>query len=111
MRSDVPAIAIPLERLDPVALPRRHVGIRVFRSIGAVRQAGLSAAQHTNAFDAQHDALLLQGLKEFGVDPGGPAERVDLDVSAVYVRAKASISPLFSASPLGMNGFDFPSRL
>ena len=79
MRSDVPAIAIPLERLNPVALPRRHVGIRVFRSIGAVRQAGLSAAQHTNAFDAQRDTHLLQGLNEFGVDPGGPAERVDLD--------------------------------
>ena len=77
MRSDVPAI--PLERLNPVALPRRHVGIRIFRSIGAVRQAGLSAAQHPNAFDAQHDTHLLQGLNEFGVDAGGPAERVDLD--------------------------------
>jgi len=69
----------PARTSGPSCPPRRHVGIRVFRSIGAVRQAGLSAAQHTNAFDAQHDTRLLQGLNEFGVDPGGPAERVDLD--------------------------------
>ena len=77
-------------------------------SLGAVRQASLPAAPHANAFNqhAQHDAFLLKGLKKFGINAHGPAERVDpYGLRSARSGESIDVALVQRFYPLRVNGF------
>ena len=81
MRHDLPAVALALEYLNPIALPRRHIGIGELRRERAVGYRGLPAFERLNSVNwhAQHDSFLVHPLNKFRVHAHRSAERVNLN--------------------------------
>jgi hypothetical protein len=79
VRHDLPAVALALEYLNPIALPRRHIGIGVLRRERAVGYRGLAAFERLNSVNwhAQHDSFLVHPLNKFRVHAHGSAVSPD----------------------------------